>query len=125
MIFREDDPANEMYVVKSGRVTISKKILGIMVTLAELGEGESFGEMSLLDQGPRSATAVAAGSVVAVAYDRRALKEQVRTDSDFALTMLETFSKRLRKVDHELASLVSVGRLPAEDAAKLVRHLSS
>ena len=56
-IFREGDDGSTMFVIKSGRVMITKNMYGIMVKIAELGPGDHFGEMSLLEGQPRSATA--------------------------------------------------------------------
>jgi len=60
IIFREKDPADVMYVIISGRVSISKQVMeGIDKTLSVLEEGEYFGEMSLLLKANRSATVTA------------------------------------------------------------------
>jgi CRP-like cAMP-binding protein len=57
VIFREGEPGVGMYIIESGRVRIATETG--KQTLAELAEGEFFGELALLDESPRSATAVA------------------------------------------------------------------
>ena len=57
LIFRQDEPGLGMYIILSGRVTIMSD--GAPGQVSELGDGEFFGELPLLDGGPRSATAVA------------------------------------------------------------------
>lgn len=125
VIFQEGDQADEMYVITSGEVKITKKMLGIMVTLGELRAGDFFGEMALLDAAPRSATAVAVGPVEAVAYDREGLKEKIKVDPDFAMSVMRAMSRRLRNVDQELTKLLAKGRLPSEEAQQIERHVAA
>lgn len=124
VIFQEGDQADEMFLITYGKVKISKKMFGVMVTLAELEEGDFFGEMALLDDAPRSATAVAAGPVEVVVFDRTALRECISQDPDFALKMLRETSQRLRGVDHELTQLVAKGRLQQDEAESVCKHLA-
>ena len=56
-IFAEGDPAEDAFVIDSGEVDIVKEVDGEPVVLARLGAGEIFGEMGLVDDKPRSATA--------------------------------------------------------------------
>ena len=63
VIFSEGDDANSMYIIDSGAVVISIEKSGKQVAVAELGKGSLFGEMALLNQDTRSATARAAGDV--------------------------------------------------------------
>ena len=60
-IVRAGDHGGEMYVIKSGRVRISRQMAGRDVTMSELGPGDFFGEMSLLESLLRDADAVAIG----------------------------------------------------------------
>ena len=69
VIFREGDPAKELYVIKSGRVDITS---GNRL-LATLGDNGIFGEMALIDKEPRSATVTAATDVEIVAGRRAAV----------------------------------------------------
>ena len=58
-VFREGDPGREAYLVKRGRVTLSRLLEGTETVLDTVGPGAVFGEMAVLGAGPRSATAVA------------------------------------------------------------------
>jgi len=58
-IFCEEEPGMGMYIIKSGKVKITTKINDTENELAQLGVGDLFGELALLDESPRSATAVA------------------------------------------------------------------
>ena len=57
VLFREGDPGGEMYVVSRGKVSISARGGAVEKVLSTLGQGEFFGEMSILNDAPRSATA--------------------------------------------------------------------
>src|SRR5258708_27035251 len=67
VLFREGDRGATMYVLRSGKVKISKHISDTELTLAVLGPGEFFGEMALLEGLPRSA-------VAAVGQDRHSIQ---------------------------------------------------
>ena len=121
-IFREGDRGSEMYVIRSGHVKVTKNVHGIMVRIAELGRGDHFGEMALIDGTPRSATALAEDQVEVDVYDDAALKQLIAEDPEFALNMLRAMSTRLREVDDRVTELVARGRLPHADAAHLSEH---
>src|SRR5437867_1778442 len=57
VLFREGERGAEMFVIQAGRVRISRSVRGQDSTLALLGPGEFFGEMAILNQKPRGATA--------------------------------------------------------------------
>jgi len=56
-LFQEGDKGEEMFIIQSGKVKISKRIRGVEKTLATLDKGEFFGEMAILNDKPRSASA--------------------------------------------------------------------
>src|SRR5919204_653766 len=60
VLFREGEPGKEMYVIQAGKVNITKTVRETEKILATLGAGEFFGEMSILNNKPRSAGAVVA-----------------------------------------------------------------
>jgi CRP-like cAMP-binding protein len=104
-IFREGDPGDVMYVVQDGMVQIRKSGTGDAVILAELGKGEFFGEMALVDHGPRSACACAgpAGAKV-LAIDSAHFVYLVGQQPAFALVVLEVMASRLRSVNEKWES---------------------
>src|SRR6056297_3893632 len=57
VVFYENEPGKTMYIIYEGEVKITKKARDIETTLAVLKKGDFFGEMSLIDNSPRSATA--------------------------------------------------------------------
>ena len=72
-VFREGERAEFGYVVASGKISICKQIEGQYVELAEIVEGEMFGEMALIDKGVRSAAAQAKEDTVLREVDTQAL----------------------------------------------------
>ncbi|MBC8172235.1 MAG: cyclic nucleotide-binding domain-containing protein [Anaerolineae bacterium] len=97
-IFEEGQTAACMYVVQHGEVEIWVK--GKL--LETLGEGAAFGEMSLIEDAPRSATVIAKTDCAIVPIDRKRFEFLVQQTPHFALTIMQIMSERLRKL-HTLA----------------------
>jgi len=120
VIFHKDDPGNQFHVITEGKVRIVLPSPdGEEVTLAILGPGEIFGELSLLDGEPRSATAIAGEDARTVVINREDFSAWLATRPAAAITLLETLSRRLRRSDDLLADVAFLnvsGRL----AKKLV-----
>jgi CRP/FNR family cyclic AMP-dependent transcriptional regulator len=97
VIFNVGDPGDSMYVVTSGDVELSVKTkTGEEMFLESPGAGEFFGEISLLDEGPRTATARARTPVVAIEIDRGDLDELFRLAPAAAMDLLAATGRRLR-----------------------------
>lgn len=97
-IFHTGDPGASMYVLKSGEVevTVTTKT-GDRLVLERPGPGDFFGEISLLDEGPRTASAQAKTAVEALEVDRGDLDELFRLKPAAALDLLAATGRRLRK----------------------------
>ena len=107
-LFRQGDTGDAMYLIESGRVRISihdddKQEL----TLAELAQGDFFGEMSIIDGRQRSADARVIEDARLAVLSRDAFLSFVRTNPDVALEMLSALTDRLRRTDDLLRSRVS------------------
>ena len=92
VIFREGDEAHELFVIKSGQVRIQ---LGNR-SLAELSANDVFGEMALIDNEPRSATALAVTDVELVAVSEKQFLFLVGQTPYFALKVMRVLAQRLR-----------------------------
>jgi CRP/FNR family cyclic AMP-dependent transcriptional regulator len=92
VIFRVGDVADQLFVIKSGEVSIQ---LGNR-TLAELPANSIFGEMALIDASPRSATAVAKTDVELVPISEKQFLFLVSQTPFFALKVMRTLARRLR-----------------------------
>jgi len=107
-IFRAGDPGDSMYVVTSGKVEIAfTNDTGQRIVLETLGPGEYFGEVSLLDGGPRQATATALTEVEALLVDRGDLDEFLTRRPAAALDLLAATGRRLRETNRLLRHTAS------------------
>jgi CRP-like cAMP-binding protein len=101
-IFNEGESSSEMFVVRNGKVEISKSVGGHSMRLAILDRGSFFGEMSLLEGLPRSATARAIGEVGLLVLRPGSLLLQIRRDPTFAFELLQQLSGRIRELNENL-----------------------
>ncbi len=107
-IFSHGDPGDAMYIVRSGTVEISfKNDTGEKIILETARAGDFFGEISLLDTGPRTASAITLEPVEAVVVDRGDLDEFLQARPAAAMDLLTAAGRRLR------------------ESAKLLRHTAS
>lgn len=98
VIFRDGDPGDSLYVVRSGTVEISVKTsTGERILLETAGPGNFFGELSLLDSGPRTATAEAANDVEMLVLDRESLEAFLRLKPAAAMDLVAATARRLRE----------------------------
>lgn len=108
IIFNAGDPGDRLYVVRSGKVEIFfKNDTGERIVLETAGPGEFFGEMSLLDGGPRMASALVLEDVNTVIVDRGDLDELFRIRPGAAMDMLTATGKRLRETTRLLRHTAS------------------
>ncbi len=123
VIFRPGDTPDCMYFIRGGGVTVSCVEDSIEILLASLKAGDFFGEMSLLDGKPRSATVKAPGDVVVESVSREQLAEQVRDPA--AWGMLAKLAGRMRAVDDSLERLIveDASRRDAMSAIAIRRNL--
>lgn len=105
VLFKEGDVGDEMYLIKSGRIKISKGGGDIEKTLAFLKEGDFFGEMAVIDGSPRSATAVAVEETKLVIIDKASFTAQVKKNPLIEY-IIETLIKRLRTADEQIKFLL-------------------
>lgn len=98
-VFREGDPGDCMYVIREGRIRISKRSSEGDVHIATLGEGDIFGEMALFDRQPRSATATALGPARLLKISRKTFLESLGRDPTLAFNLLEAMSSRTRRLN--------------------------
>jgi putative methionine-R-sulfoxide reductase with GAF domain len=105
IIFKEGDIGDMLYVIQSGKVKISKKTPAGEFTINILQDGDIFGEMAIFDRLPRSATATALSDVRILTVDKKKLFQTISKDPTLVFKIIETMSKRIRRLDEELAQL--------------------
>jgi len=107
-LFRKGDAGGGMYLIQEGRVRISLEDNdGREITLAELAQGDFFGEMALIDGRVRSADASVLADARFAVLSRPDFLTFVRSNPDVALQMLGALTDRLRRTDELLRSRVS------------------
>jgi len=102
-VFREKEPGGVLYVIRAGKVELS--VVGedgAKVVVDVLQPGEFFGEMSLLDGGGRSTSAVAVDDVEAYSLSREEFLGLLRRRADVALDVMAALARRFRKTDELL-----------------------
>jgi CRP/FNR family transcriptional regulator len=98
VVFEQGSRGSSMYVVLDGRVRIEQAREGSPATLSELGPGEFFGEMALVDSGTRMATAVAVTPGTRLAeIDRARFIYLISQQPAFSLTVMRVLAQRLMR----------------------------
>lgn len=95
IIFCEYEPGDTFYLIQSGRVQIVKIMGDIEKTIDILQPGEIFGEMAILEEAPRSATAIAADQVKALEFNRTNFEVLMQGNPQIAFKLLKLFTKRI------------------------------
>lgn len=113
IIFSEGEIGNDMFILQSGTVELIKTIAGDTKVLATLEKGDFFGEMSVLEDLPRTATARAKTDVEVVRINGATFDTMLKANTEIAIRMMRKLSRRLREVTAMLEE--SLGRRVAEE----------
>ncbi len=107
VILFEDDPGDALYVVVTGEVKVVRiGEDGREVILSILSEGDFFGEMSLIDDQPRSAHVIAMQDANLLVLRREDFQQAFKEMPTIALGLLKALSRRLRRADDKIGELV-------------------
>jgi CRP/FNR family transcriptional regulator, cyclic AMP receptor protein len=118
VVFSEGETGTEMFVIQSGRVQLSRRVRGREMHLLTLAAGEFFGEMAIVNNKPRSATATVIDEARVLALDARTFEAMVRGNAEIALRLIKKLAGRL---DH---ANMQVERLLLQDLNhRMVHHL--
>jgi CRP/FNR family transcriptional regulator, cyclic AMP receptor protein len=122
VMFKQDSPGSEMYVIRSGKVRIYREHGGQETTLAALGPGDFLGEMAMLTSSPRAATAQAVSDVEVRVVDDSELERC--TKDPFVRDLLKSLSTRLRDMDAAVEKASTENEAVREGLSHihLVRH---
>jgi CRP/FNR family cyclic AMP-dependent transcriptional regulator len=102
-IIRQGEMGDCMYVVQSGEVEVVQAKAGGEQRLAVLKSGDFFGEMAIFEKDVRSATVRASGEARVLKVDKRTLMRRMKEDPLLAFNLLQTMSRRIRKLSNEAA----------------------
>ncbi len=125
-VFNYGDPGNALYIIRSGEVEIYiKNDQGEKIVLETSKPGDIFGEVSLIDNGPRTAWVTAIGHVEALRLDRAHFEDYLRQYTPAALNLLSVIARRLRKSDEVIRRTVTRNvNDVAEEQANILTHLA-
>jgi CRP/FNR family cyclic AMP-dependent transcriptional regulator len=105
VLFQEGDPGREMFIIQKGKVQVRKKVGTGEKVLAELTEGEFFGEMALLLGMDRSATVEVLEDSKVLVINPETFESLLKNSPDIALKMLKKMAFRLRTLDEKLEAV--------------------
>ena len=105
MIFCEYEPGEELYIIQAGKVKITK-VVDEEVLLAVLKPGDIFGEMAILDNRPRSASAITFGDVALLAINKSNFENMVQAQPQLATKLIQLLSERIWTAYRQLENLM-------------------
>ena len=120
VLFQEGDKGEEMFIIQSGKVKISKRIRGVEKTLATLEKGEFFGEMAILNDKPRSASAETVEVSEMLVIDRKTFDTLLRSNVEIAIRFIKRLADRLRETNDQMEALMI-----KDNTSRLVSILAS
>jgi CRP-like cAMP-binding protein len=120
LLFQQDDPGDAFFGIVSGRVRISASAAdGQELHFVELGPGDTFGEIALIDGGPRTATAVVVTDAILFTIEREQFLSLLHEEPTLTFHLLTRLCQRVRWTS-ELAEDLSFLDIPAQLAKRIV-----
>ena len=110
IIVKEKDPGETAYIIRKGRVRVDKEVAGKKIHICDLEAGNIFGEMSMIDEKPRSATVTALEETVVNEIHRNKFFLNLKKEEELALKILKILFERLRKADITITQLKAEGQ---------------
>jgi len=121
ILFNEGEPGESLYIVLAGKVKLGRRSSdGRENLVAIMGPSDQFGELSLFDPGPRTATATVVTDARVAVLPKEALQAWVRDRPQIALQLLRVVARRLRRTNTMLADLIFVD-VPGRVAKQLLQ----
>lgn len=106
VVLAQDEPGSVAFVIVAGQVDVLlESDDGRQFIIAQLSPGDHFGEMSLLDEAPRSATVVTTAEADLLVLRREEFLGELKRNPEMMLRMLQSLTRRLRRTDAQVASL--------------------
>jgi CRP-like cAMP-binding protein len=124
VLFREGEPGDSLFIVLSGKVKLGRRSSdGRENLVAIMGPSDQFGELSLFDPGPRTATATVVTDARVAKLPKAALQKWVQDRPQIAMQLLRVVARRLRRTNTMLADLIFVD-VPGRVAKQLLQLAS-
>ena len=122
LIIKEGTSGSAAYIINSGKVEVFRTIEGEKVALASLGENQIFGEMSMIDDRPRSASVEAVTDVEVTVIERERFNELFYSNPEGLRVFLKDFFERLRNIDQTVIDMTVGMTADSYFGEKLVLH---
>ena len=106
VLFRQGDFGRDMFVIQSGKVEISRRVGDRHTVLAVLPAGEFFGEMAIVNNKPRSATARVVENSRLLVIDSKTFESMIRHNTEIAVRLIQKLSFRLEQADQQMELLM-------------------
>jgi len=106
VLFQEGDAGTELFVVRQGKVQISRRINNKDHIITVVGDGNFFGEMSLLLNRPRSATATVTEPAECLVFDQVTFLRMIATQSQITLRIMKNLAQRLYHANMQIEALM-------------------
>jgi len=120
VVVKQGEMGNCMYAVQEGRLAVMKEHKGRpAVQIAELHQGEIFGEMAIFEQEIRSATVKAIGEARVLTVDKKTFLRRVQEDPSLAFNLVRMMSQRIRNLNQEMGERRTHDRRRIKDRRKL------
>jgi CRP-like cAMP-binding protein len=118
VLFREGEPGKEMYVIQAGKIAVSKKVREVEKVLGTLSQGDFLGEMAIISNKPRSATATVTETAKLLVIDSKTFEAMIRANTEIAVRMIKKLTERLQEADRQIENL-----LLADPMSRTVHYL--
>lgn len=127
-VFREGDNGSRAYIVQRGRIEFYRDVDGTNVLLGSVGKGGIFGEMALIDDKPRMATAVVAEAAVCIVISEAVFQKKLGATDPFLSGVLRVLVENIRSIQDQKQKTAhsETNRSTAEEkAAALMDELAA
>jgi CRP/FNR family transcriptional regulator, cyclic AMP receptor protein len=106
VLFREGDPGREMFVIHSGKVELTRRMQDREAVLAVIPQGEFFGEMAVVNNRPRSATATVREDSWLLVIEAKTFEAMIRGKAEIAVRMIKAMANRLEQANQQIELLL-------------------
>jgi CRP-like cAMP-binding protein len=106
VLFREGEPGHEMFIIESGRVQLTRNLRGVEKIIAVLPPGEFFGEMAIINQKPRSATATVIEEAHLLVLDQPTFEKMIQENTVIAVRLIKKLAARLEQTNLQVELLL-------------------
>jgi CRP-like cAMP-binding protein len=106
VIFEEGDTGDQIFIIQRGKVRISKKAGDKLHVLAVLSKGDFFGEMAIVNNVKRTATAIAVAQTQLLSFNRQGFINMINKNAQIAMNVIDKLCRRLQNMNMQIQHMV-------------------